>query len=104
MEENIRLLEDCRKTLQDTGWTGSLNRLEIEMLSPIYLLLEIFGQDLSNERVEYYSDFFERVCKRNCIYYFGEHGSVDARHLTKKYTVWRSLLLRKETSGCRKKF
>ncbi|MBQ3506013.1 MAG: DUF4838 domain-containing protein [Clostridia bacterium] len=96
LEENIRLLEDCRKTLQDTGWTGSLNRLEIEMLSPIYLLLEIFGQDLSNERVEYYSDFFERVCKRNCIYYFGEHGSVDARHLTKKYTVWRSLLLRKE--------
>ena len=96
LEENIRMLEDCRAKLSDEGKNGALNRLEIEMLSPIYLLLEIYGQELTNSEVTYYADFFERVTTKNCIYYYGEHGSVDALHLTKKLTIWRALLLREE--------
>ena len=96
LEENIRLLETCRAQLFDEGKNGALNRLEIEMLSPIYVLLEIYAQELSNSQVKYYADFFERVTTRNCIYYYGEHGSKDALHLTKKFVVWRSLLLREE--------
>lgn len=96
LEDNIAMLEETRKKLSNGGWRSTKNRLEIEMLSPIYLLLEIYGAELKKEDVKKYIEFFERVCTENCIYYYGEHGSKDSLYMSKKYVVWRSLLYGKE--------
>ena len=96
MLENIKLLEDKRKSLASGDYTSAKTRLEIEMLSPIYLLLEIHFDSLTNEEMVGYADFFERVCRENCIYYYGEHGSKDALFMTKKLVHWRSAMFRKE--------
>ena len=69
----------------------ALNRLEVEMLSPIYLYLEIYGHTLERAKLKEYIDTFERVCLLNGIDYLGEHMT-----LYKKLVLWRSLLWAKE--------
>lgn len=96
LTKNLALLEKARKELQDGDWTSAKNRLEIEMLSPIYLLLEIHYDTLTGKEMLYFADLFERVCERNGIYYYGEHGSKDALHITKKLVVWRTVAFAKE--------
>ena len=86
------MLEKCRKTLSDTGRNGALNRLEIEMLSPIYLLMEIYGYTLEKNKVREYVAFFERVCRYNGIEYYAEHGPAYVLTIYKKLSHWRSLL------------
>ena len=92
LEENIKTLENCRKTLSDGGRCGAKNRLEVEMLSPIYLLLEIYGHELDKSRVKEYVEFFERVCSYNGINYYAEHGPSHVLTICKKLVRWRTLL------------
>ena len=92
LEENIAMLENCRKNLKDGGRNGAKNRLEVEMLSPIYLLLEIYGYALEKSRVKEYVAFFERVCEYNGINYYAEHGPSHVLTVYKKLVHWRSLL------------
>lgn len=92
LEENIAMLEKCRKELSDTGRGGALNRLEVEMLSPIYLLMEIYGHTLEKERIKQYVSFFERVCSYNGIEYYAEHGPAYVLTVYKKLSHWRALL------------
>jgi hypothetical protein len=66
------------------------------MLSPLYLLMEIHFDKLTNEEMLASANFFERVCRENCIYYYGEHGSKDALFMSKKLVHWRSAMFRKE--------
>lgn len=75
LEMNIRSMESCRKDLRDEGFNGALNRLETEMLTPIYLLMNLYGSMLSNEEIDYYIRFFERVCHRNGINCTNEGGA-----------------------------
>jgi hypothetical protein len=91
LETALALFEDGKRNLKDTGRTGSLNRLEVEMLSPIYLYLEIYGHTLERAKLKEYIDTFERVCLLNGIDYLGEHMT-----LYKKLVLWRSLLWAKE--------
>ena len=86
------MLENCRKNLKDGGRNGAKNRLEVEMLSPIYLLLEIYGYALEKSRVKEYVAFFERVCEYNGINYYAEHGPSHVLTVYKKLVHWRSLL------------
>lgn len=90
--ENIALLEKCRASLPQTGRNGALNRLEVEMLSPIYTLMEIYGHELDKEQVKKYVDFFERVCEYNGITYYAEWGPTQNLTVYKKMVYWRSLL------------
>lgn len=90
--ENIALLENCRVQLKDTGRNGALNRLEVEMLSPIYILMEIYGHELEKEQIKGYIEFFERVCAYNCIEYYAEWGAPQNLTVYKKMVNWRSLL------------
>lgn len=92
LEENIALLEKRRKMLKDTGRNGALNRLEVEMLSPIYILMEIYGYALDKKTVQKYIDFFERVCTYNAISYYAEHGPSHVLTVFKKLVHWRSLI------------
>jgi hypothetical protein len=91
LETALALFEDGKRNLKDKGRTGSLNRLEVEMLSPIYLYLEIYGHTLERAKLKEYIDTFERVCLLNGIDYLGEHMT-----LYKKLVLWRSLLWAKE--------
>lgn len=92
LEENIAMLEAVRKSLPDGGRNGALNRLEVEMLSPIYLLLEIYGYALEKARLKEYVDFFERVCEYNGLSYYAEHGPSHVLTVFKKLVHWRALL------------
>lgn len=94
--ENIALLENCRAKLENTGRNGALNRLEVEMLSPIYMLMELYGHELEKEKVLEYSGFFERVCSYNGISYYAEWGQTQDLTIYKKLVNWRSLLYREE--------
>jgi hypothetical protein len=92
LETALALFEDGKRNLKDTGRTGSLNRLEVEMLSPIYLLLEIYGYALEKARLKEYVDFFERVCEYNGLSYYAEHGPSHVLTVFKKLVHWRALL------------
>lgn len=92
LEENIAMLETCRKSLANTGRNGALNRLEVEMLSPIYLLMEIYGYALKKDILKGYIAFFERVCEYNGIHYYAEHGPAYVLTIYKKLSHWRALL------------
>ena len=85
-------MENCRVQLKDTGRSGALNRLEVEMLSPIYILMEIYGHELEKEQIKGYIEFFERVCAYNCIEYYAEWGAPQNLTVYKKMVNWRSLL------------
>lgn len=75
LEKSIEKMEECRKHLTDNDdFHGALNRLEVEMLTPIYVLMEMHGQTLSPEQIDYYIHFFERVSSRNGIYAYSEWG------------------------------
>ena len=89
---NIALLEKCRVNLKESGRNSALNRLEVEMLSPIYMLMEIYGHELDKETVKKYVEFFERVCDYNGIMYYAEWGQAQNLTVYRKMVNWRSLL------------
>lgn len=94
LQECIAILEKGRKALKDEGIAGAKNRLEIEMLGPVYLYLEIFGHELPSEEVRYYHDFFRDVTLRNGSYYYAEHGMTHTLTNEKKMMMWRSYLMK----------
>ena len=94
LEDCIATLEEGRNALQDNGISGAKNRLEIEMLGPVYLYMELYAHELPPEKIRYYHDFFRDVTIRNGSYYYAEHGMTHTLTNEKKMMMWRSYLMK----------
>jgi hypothetical protein len=94
LEECIDILEKGRSALQDEGIRGAKNRLEIEMLGPVYLYMELYVHELPADQIRYYHDFFRDVTIRNGSYYYAEHGMTHTLTNEKKMMGWRTYLMK----------
>lgn len=92
LEECIEILEEGRRRLQGKEYDETRNRLEIEMLCPVYLYLELYAYCLPADKIRYYHDFFRDVTIRNGSYYCAEHGVTHTLTNEKKMINWRSYL------------
>lgn len=89
---SLQQLTDCWKSLEFDGRNGSKNRLELEMLSPMYLLLELYGQELSQQQIKDYIAFFERVTEYNGIYTASQCSYIFGHTIYNKFLRWRCYL------------
>ncbi len=92
LERSIELLESCRDGLEVGDFNSPRNRVEMEMLSPVYLLLEIYAYRLDKETLKKHIDFFERVTAFNGLDYTAEHGPTHTKEIFRKLVNWRSVL------------
>ena len=69
-------------------------RIARERLTPLYLLVELYGEDLDKNTLAEYIEIFAKDTLENNIAYFAEHGpEYFAKDMHAKVTQWRSLLL-----------
>ena len=66
--------------------------MERELLTPLYLYLEIYALETDKELLKQYVDMFERICQENNIIYRAEHGAEYSKDIETKMATWRSLL------------
>lgn len=95
LEKYISKIKKCLSKMSNDGNYGVRNRVEIELLSPIYVLTDIFGYQLDRQTILENIDFFRTVCERNDIYSRAEHGLTQALTVEKKLIEWRALTINK---------
>ncbi len=86
----IELLEDAEKTAENPEVAL---RVTCQKLTPLYILLEDYANDLTKEELKKYVDEFERGVKTYSIRFTAEHGVLYMNTVDIKLMKWRSLLL-----------
>ena len=67
-------------------------RVERELLTPLYLYLEIYAYEADKEVLKQYIDLFEKICEENNMPYRAEHGAEYSKDIETKLATWRALL------------
>lgn len=67
-------------------------RVERELITPLYLYLEIYAFETDKGVLKQYIDLFERICEENNMPYRSEHGAEYSKDVETKLATWRALL------------
>lgn len=69
-------------------------RVARERLTPMYLLVELYGEEMEKGELSYYVEEFTKDVLENNVAYYAEHGpEYFTKDMHAKLTEWRSLLI-----------